>query len=48
VMIFHEPDDLARRLSALGLASRVVHTPRYFIHGAVTRSASTTSPGPSS
>ena len=48
VKIFHEPDDLARRLSALGLASRVVHTPRYFIHGAVTRSASTTSPGPSS
>ena len=37
VKIFHEPEDLARRLAALGLASRIVHTPRYFIHGAVTR-----------
>jgi SAM-dependent methyltransferase len=36
VKIFHEPDDLARRLAALGLKSRIVHTPRYFIHGAVT------------
>lgn len=35
VKIFHEPDDLARRLRALGFASRIVHTPRYFIHGAV-------------
>jgi demethylmenaquinone methyltransferase/2-methoxy-6-polyprenyl-1,4-benzoquinol methylase len=35
VKIFHEPDVLARRLAALGLASHIVHTPRYFIHGAV-------------
>ena len=35
VKIFHEPDDLARRLRALGFTSRIVHTPRYFIHGAV-------------
>lgn len=37
VKIFHEPAALAVRLAALGLASHVVHTPRYFIHGAVTR-----------
>jgi len=37
VKVFHDPGDLARRLAALGLASHVVHTPRYFIHGAVTR-----------
>jgi trans-aconitate methyltransferase len=37
VKVFHDPTELARRLAALGLASRVVHTPRYFIHGAVTR-----------
>ncbi|MFO1315143.1 MAG: class I SAM-dependent methyltransferase [Burkholderiales bacterium] len=37
VKIFHEPAALASRLAALGLASHVVHTPRYFIHGAVTR-----------
>jgi demethylmenaquinone methyltransferase/2-methoxy-6-polyprenyl-1,4-benzoquinol methylase len=37
VKIFHEPADLARRLAALGLASHIVATPRYFIHGAVTR-----------
>ena len=37
VKIFHEPDELARRLAALGLVSHIVHTPRYFIHGAVTR-----------
>ncbi len=37
VKVFHEPEALARRLAALGLRSRVVHTPRYFIHGAVTR-----------
>jgi len=37
VKIFHEPADLARRLSALGLTPQIVHTPRYFIHGAVTR-----------
>ena len=47
VKIFHEPHDLGRRLAALGLTSRIVHTRRYFIHGAVTRSASTTSSGPS-
>lgn len=35
VKIFHEPVDLAHRLAALGLESRIVHTPRYFIHGAV-------------
>jgi len=35
VKIFHEPDALARRLASLGLASHIVHTPRYFIHGAV-------------
>lgn len=35
VKVFHEPGGLARRLRALGFASRVVHTPRYFIHGAV-------------
>jgi demethylmenaquinone methyltransferase/2-methoxy-6-polyprenyl-1,4-benzoquinol methylase len=39
VKIFHEPDVLARRLAALGLVAHVVHTPRYFIHGAVTRAA---------
>jgi trans-aconitate methyltransferase len=37
VKVFHEPDALARRLAALRLASHIVHTPRYFIHGAVTR-----------
>ncbi|MEO8755999.1 MAG: class I SAM-dependent methyltransferase [Casimicrobiaceae bacterium] len=37
VKVFHEPEQLARRLAALGLHSRIVHTPRYFIHGAVTR-----------
>ena len=37
VKVFHEPAELARRLAALGLASCVVHTPRNFIHGAVTR-----------
>ena len=37
VKVFHDPGNLARRLAALGLASHVVHTPRYFIHGAVTR-----------
>jgi demethylmenaquinone methyltransferase/2-methoxy-6-polyprenyl-1,4-benzoquinol methylase len=37
VKIFHEPAALARRLAALGLKSRIVHTPRYFIHGAVSR-----------
>jgi len=37
VKVFHDPGDLARRLAALGLVSHVVHTPRYFIHGAVTR-----------
>ena len=37
VKIFHEPAALARRLANLGLHSRIVHTPRYFIHGAVTR-----------
>jgi demethylmenaquinone methyltransferase/2-methoxy-6-polyprenyl-1,4-benzoquinol methylase len=36
VKIFHDPDDLARRLARLGLASHIVHTPRYFIHGPVT------------
>ena len=35
VKIFHEPDALAQRLASLGLASHIVHTPRYFIHGAV-------------
>jgi SAM-dependent methyltransferase len=35
VKIFHEPEELARRLARLGFASEVVHTPRYFIHGAV-------------
>jgi len=39
VKIFHEPEALARRLAALGLRSHVVHTPRYFIHGAVTPAA---------
>ncbi len=38
VKVFHEPDALARRLAGLGFASHVVHTPRYFIHGAVTPS----------
>jgi demethylmenaquinone methyltransferase/2-methoxy-6-polyprenyl-1,4-benzoquinol methylase len=37
VKIFHAPEDLARRLAPFGLRSHVVHTPRYFIHGAVTR-----------
>jgi SAM-dependent methyltransferase len=37
VKVFHDPAELARRLAVLGLASSVVHTPRYFIHGAVTR-----------
>lgn len=37
VKIFHEPAALARRLAALGLRSRIVHTPHYFIHGAVSR-----------
>ena len=37
VKVFHDPAELAGRLAALGLASRVVHTPRHFIHGAVTR-----------
>jgi len=37
VKVFHDPAELTGRLAALGLASRVVHTPRYFIHGAVTR-----------
>ncbi len=36
VKIFHEPAALAQRLARLGLRSHVVHTPRYFIHGAVT------------
>jgi len=36
VKIFHEPAVLAQRLAALGLGSRIVHTARYFIHGAVT------------
>ena len=35
VKIFHEPGALALRLRALGFASHVVHTPRYFIHGPV-------------
>jgi len=35
VKIFHEPDVLAARLRTLGFASRIVHTPRYFIHGPV-------------
>ena len=35
VKIFYEPDALGVRLRKLGFASRVVHTPRYFIHGAV-------------
>ena len=34
VKIFHEPDALSRRLASLGFASQIVHTPRYFIHGA--------------
>ena len=37
VKIFHEPDALAQRLAAVGLRSQIVHTPRYFIHGAVER-----------
>jgi SAM-dependent methyltransferase len=37
VKIFHQPDDLARRLAALGFVSHVAHTPRYFIHGEVSR-----------
>ncbi len=37
VKIFHDPAALATRLAALGLVARVVHTPRYFIHGTVTR-----------
>lgn len=36
VKVFYEPDALSRRLATLGFASHVVHTPRYFIHGAVT------------
>ena len=36
VKIFHEPAALAQRLARLGFASHVVHTSRYFIHGAVT------------
>ena len=35
VKIFYEPDALAARLRTLGFASRVLHTPRYFIHGPV-------------
>jgi len=35
VKIFYEPDALGTRLRTLGFASHVVHTPRYFIHGAV-------------
>jgi demethylmenaquinone methyltransferase/2-methoxy-6-polyprenyl-1,4-benzoquinol methylase len=35
VKIFYDPDELAARLRKLGFASRVVHTPRYFIHGPV-------------
>ena len=35
VKIFHEPAALAARLAGLGFESRVVHTPRYFIHGPV-------------
>ena len=41
VKIFHEPDALASRLSRLGWRSHIVHTPRYFIHGAVTRQTRT-------
>lgn len=37
VKVFHEPAALAARLASLGFTSHVVHTPRYFIHGAVTR-----------
>lgn len=37
VKVFHEPGALEQRLAALGLKSRIVHTPRYFIHGAVSR-----------
>jgi len=47
VKIFHQPDDLARRLATLGFVSHVAHTPRYFIHGEVScapRQRSTPSP----
>jgi demethylmenaquinone methyltransferase/2-methoxy-6-polyprenyl-1,4-benzoquinol methylase len=39
VKIFHEPDALSARLRTLGFVSHVVHTPRYFIHGAVEAAA---------
>jgi SAM-dependent methyltransferase len=35
VKVFYEPEALAARLLSLGYVSRVVHTPRYFIHGEV-------------
>jgi demethylmenaquinone methyltransferase/2-methoxy-6-polyprenyl-1,4-benzoquinol methylase len=35
VKIFHEPAALDARLAALGFAAKIVHTPRYFIHGPV-------------
>ena len=35
VKVFYEPEALAARLRTLGFESRVVHTPRYFIHGPV-------------
>lgn len=36
VKVFYEPAELAHKLGGLGFDSGVVHTPRYFIHGAVT------------
>ena len=35
VKIFHEPDALARGSPGWASTSAIVHTPRYFIHGAV-------------
>jgi demethylmenaquinone methyltransferase/2-methoxy-6-polyprenyl-1,4-benzoquinol methylase len=35
VKVFYDPGELGARLRKLGFASRIVHTPRYFIHGPV-------------
>jgi SAM-dependent methyltransferase len=35
VKVFYEPQALAARMRTLGFVSHVVHTPRYFVHGAI-------------
>lgn len=43
IKVFHDPQELARRLAGLGWSFEIGATPRYFIHGAGSRSADTDS-----